>query len=99
MKDYYDLWVISQTFDIDRARLAGAISATFVRRRTPIPDAVPDGLSRKFAEDVVKQQQWEAFKRDLGVDPGPLGSVVEMLEAFLMPAAAAAHESTGPDGA
>ena len=99
MKDYYDLWVISQTFDIDRSRLAEAISATFAWRGTPIPDAVPDGLSRAFAEDIVKRQQWEAFKRDLGIDPGPLGSVVEILEAFLMPAAAAARESAGPDGA
>lgn len=57
MKDYYDLWVISRTFDIDRTRLAGAISATFARRRTPIPDAVPDGLSRMFAEDVVRRRQ------------------------------------------
>ena len=98
MKDYYDLWVISRTFDIDRSRLAGAISATFARRRTPIPDAVPDGLSQAFAEDVVKQRQWEVFKRDLGVDPGPLDSVVETLEAFLMPAAVAARESAGLDG-
>ncbi len=99
MKDYYDLWVISRTFDIDRSRLAGAISATFARRRTPIPDAVPDGLSRAFAEDVVKRRQWEVFKRDLGVDPGPLDSVLETLEAFLMPAAVAARETGGPDGA
>ncbi len=98
MKDYYDLWVISRTFDIDRSRLAGAISATFARRRTPIPDAVPDGLSRAFVEDVVKRRQWEVFKRDLGVDPGPLDSVVETLEAFLMPAAVAARESAGLDG-
>ncbi len=97
MKDYYDLWVISRTFDIDRSRLAGAISATFARRRTPIPDAVPDGLSRAFAEDVDKRRQWEVFKRDLGVDPGPLDSVVETLEAFLMPAAVAARESAGRD--
>ena len=82
MKDYYDLWVISQTLEIDRSRLAEAISATFARRRTPIPDAVPDGLLRAFAEDIVKRQQWEAFKSDLGVDPGPLGSVVGTLEAF-----------------
>ena len=99
MKDYYDLWVISRTLDMDRARLAGAISATFERRRTPIPDSVPDGLSRAFAQDVVKRRQWEAFKRDLEVDPGPLDGVVETLEAFLMPAAAAARESAGPDGA
>ena len=72
MKDYYDLWIISQAFEIERARLAEAISATFARRGTEIPDAVPDGLSRAFAEDAAKRQQWESFKRGLGVDPGPV---------------------------
>ena len=75
MKDYYDLWILSQAPEIDRSRLAGAISATFARRRTVIPDAVPDGLTPEFAEDAVKRQQWEAFKRDLGIDPGPLAAL------------------------
>ena len=98
MKDYYDLWILSQAVDIDRSRLAKAVSATFDRRRTAIPDAVPDGLSPAFAEDAVKRQQWETFKRDLGIDPGPLGGVVGALDAFLMPAAAAARNGGGPDG-
>ena len=47
MKDYYDLWNIGQAFEIDRTRLAMAISATFARRGTAIPDAVPIGLSQE----------------------------------------------------
>ena len=82
MKDYYDLWVIGQAFEMDRSRLVRAISATFARRGTAIPDGVPDGLSPAFAEDAVKRQQWESFKQDLSVDPGPLDSVVRALEAF-----------------
>ena len=92
MKDYYDVWIISQVFEVDRWRLAGAITATFARRGTAIPDGVPDGLSLAFAEDALKRQQWESFKRDLEVDPGPLDGVVRALEAFLMSAAAAARE-------
>ena len=99
MKDYYDLWIVGRTFDIDRSRLAQAISATFARRGTAIPDGVPDGLSPAFAEDAVKRQQWESFKQDLSVDPGSLDGVVSALEAFLMPAAAVARDGTGPDGA
>ena len=70
MKDYFDLWIISQTFEIDRSRLAAAISATFARRGTAIPDRVPDGLSPAFAKDAVKRRQWESFKRDLNATPG-----------------------------
>ena len=99
MKDYYDLWIVGRTFDIDRSRLAQAISATFARRGTAIPDGVPDGLSPAFAEDAVKRQQWESFKQDLSVDPGSLDGVVSALEAFLMPAAAVARDGTGPGGA
>lgn len=97
MKDYYDLWIIGQAFEIDRSRLATAISATFARRGTAIPDAVPIGLSQAFADDDVKRHQWDSFKRGLEVDPGPLDGVVSALEAFLMPAAAAARDEGRPD--
>ena len=97
MKDYFDLWIISQAFEIDRSRLAGAILTTFAQRGTTIPDRVPNGLSPKFAKHTIKCQQWESFKQDLSVDPGPLDGVVSALTAFLMPAVAAARESGGPD--
>jgi len=99
MKDYYDLWIISQVLEIDQSRLAGAVSATFARRGTAIPDRVPEGLSPTFASDPVKRQQWESFKRDLGIDPGSLDGVVGALVAYLMPAATAARDRAGPDGA
>ena len=95
MKDYYDLWIINRAFEIDRARLAGAISATFARRSTMIPEEVPDGLSQAFADDPEKRQQWEGFKRGLGIDPGPLEGVVGELVAYLMPAATAARDGIG----
>ena len=95
MKDYYDLWVISEASDIDHSRLAQAISATFERRGTMIPEEVPDGLSPAFADDPEKRQQWEGFKRGLGIDPGPLDGVVGALAAYLMPAATAARDGIG----
>ena len=92
MKDYYDLWVLSQSFDFERSRLAWAISATFERRNTVIPEESPDALTATFAQDPLKQQQWKAFKRDLALDPGSLTDVVATLEAVLMPAVKAARE-------
>ena len=97
MKDYYDLWIIGEAFELDRSRLARAISATFARRGTTIPDEVPDGLSPEFANDPVKRHQWESFKRNLEIDPGPLDAVVDALAACLIPAAAVARDGTGPD--
>lgn len=96
MKDYYDLWALSQSFDFDQPRLAGAILATFSRRMTPIPEVLPDGLTEAFAIDPQKQQQWQAFIRDVNLDPGPLDAVVSVLADFLMPAAGLARSQVVP---
>jgi len=37
MKDFYDIWILSRSFDFNDDRLARAITATFERRETPIP--------------------------------------------------------------
>lgn len=95
MKDYYDIWMLSQSFDFDHERLARAIAATFARRKTNVPDELPDALTPIFAELPVKKQQWKAFKRDVVIDPGSLGDVIDALEAFLMPAAAEARKLAG----
>jgi len=94
IKDYYDLWILSSAFEFESSCLARAISATFARRKTPIPDETPDALIQGFAEDAQRQWQWGAFKRDVAVDPGSLAAVVASLEAFLMPAAKAAREAS-----
>ena len=90
MKDYFDVWMLSRSFDFDQSRLTRAISSTFARRRTAVPAETPEALSPAFAEDEQKQRQWEAFKQDVETDPGPLADVLATLYAFLMPAARAA---------
>ncbi len=87
MKDYFDIWMLSQSFDFQQSRLASAISATFARRRTAIPEETPDALSKAFTKDDQKNRQWDAFRRNLVADPGSLADVVTALEDFLMPVA------------
>ena len=83
MKDYYDVWMLTSTFDLEPERLRRAIVATFARRNTVIPAMVPDGLSDAFAADAGKQRQWEAFARNLsGPVPG-LGLIVSELRQRL----------------
>jgi predicted nucleotidyltransferase component of viral defense system len=89
MKDFYDIWLLSETFDFGDDRLARAIRATFDRRGTAVPQEPPDGLTDKFGNDALKVRQWEAFKRDLGADPGALAAVCATLRDFLMPHARA----------
>lgn len=64
MKDYYDVWMLTNTVELEPERLRRAIAATFERRNTAVPSAVPDGLSDAFAEDPGKLRQWEAFAEE-----------------------------------
>ena len=83
MKDYYDVWMLTNAFEVEPARLRQAIAATFSRRSTAIPARVPDGLSDAFASDPGKLRQWDAFAQNLvGPTPG-LGQVVSELRQSL----------------
>lgn len=90
MKDFYDLWMIAQTFEFDAESLASAIQQTFERRKTPWPEESPVGLSDDFADE--KQTQWQAFvTRDrLDAIPASLITVIGNLRTFLNPVLA--HE-------
>ena len=85
MKDYYDIWMLSRSYEFDAERLSRAIAATFARRGIAIPEEVPDALTAAFATDAAKQRQWAAFVRDLAVDVPALETIVIDLASFLMP--------------
>ncbi len=83
MKDYYDVWMLTSTFGFVPERLQRAIAATFARRNTEIPTAVPDGLSDAFSADPGKQRQWDAFARTLSGQVPELERVVRALREWL----------------
>lgn len=85
MKDFYDIWVLSKSYEFDHARLARAIAATFARRGTPLPEKTPDALTPAFANDAAKLRQWTAFVRDLAVETPAFETVIDELAVFLMP--------------
>ena len=91
MKDFFDIWLMAQSFSFDDDRLPQAIAATFARRNTAIPVDLPDALTQDFATDREKVDQWTAFVRDISLDAGPLPDVIERLAVFLMPYAEAAR--------
>lgn len=85
LKDFYDIWILSRSYDFAGDRLARAIAATFERRKTSLPTELPDALTRTFAQDPLKQQQWEALLRDIAEQAASLEEVIRDLAAFLMP--------------
>lgn len=61
MKDYFDVHALLREGKIDEAQLTKAIAATFRRRRTALPDGMPQGLGDRFAKDETKRAQWQQF--------------------------------------
>lgn len=87
MKDFYDVWKLSQRFEFDGETMVEAVRATFSRRQTPLPSGVPLALSDKFASDPLKMSQWAAFLRKSALKDQKvsLAEVVSLLERFLLP--------------
>ena len=90
MKDFYDIWALSQTYSFEGDGLSRAIAATFKRRQTSIPTERPDALTEAFANHPAKQRQWEAFLRGIDAEPIALANIIEHLARFLMPHSQAA---------
>ena len=84
MKEYYDVWMLIDSFELEPARMRRAIEATFARRNTEIPASVPDGLSDEFCADAGKQRKWDAFARTLIGQVPELDRVVRELRKKLM---------------
>lgn len=85
MKDFFDLWVLANHSDFEGALLARAVTATFERRRTAIPQGVPIGLSDEFFTDSQKEKQWQGFLRKNALALLSLEKVVSELREFLIP--------------
>ena len=95
LKDYLDVWVLLEREVLDATILATAIAATFKRRSTAVPTALPIGLSDEFANDASRQALWAAFLKKNDLATAPLGEVVKALRDALQPALADAALAVG----
>lgn len=62
IKDFYDIYTLSVSYNFQSDRLKKAIESTFQRRNTFIPDNLLVFRS-EFHRDEEKQMQWSAFLR------------------------------------
>lgn len=86
LKDYLDLSVLLERESLDLPTLATAIAATFRRRGTETPSALPIGLSDEFALDSTRMALWRAFLKKNDLAPEALADVVTALRTALWPA-------------
>lgn len=94
MKDFYDLAVIARRTDLEGQTLAQALSATFARRNTPLPNTRPLALTPAFSQDDGKKRQWQAFLKKNRIDAEPLEHTVALLARLLWPPTEAAFANT-----
>ena len=86
MKDFYDIWFLSRTFDFKGELLGEAIEKTFEKRSTPVNlDAAL--FNPSFGIDKDKAVQWRAFirKTKLTGVPARFEEIVAAVKLFLEP--------------
>jgi predicted nucleotidyltransferase component of viral defense system len=95
MKDFYDIWVLSQQFDFDGAKLTEAMRLTLNHRGTTLSESILP-FTQEFA--LAKQVQWAAFCKRLGQEGMPIEfvRVVMAIEEFLAPLVLALLNQTPP---
>ena len=88
MKDFYDIWALSETFDFDGAELQEAVIRCFERRGANLLAGMPEALTSAFYSDSQLQGYWMAY-RDQGslLAPPPVAfeAVGDRIRTFLGP--------------
>ena len=84
MKDFYDIYYLSQTFDFDGLKLQTAIQETLQNRGTAYEkDSFDRIISLSYDESM--QTKWRYFLRTLGDTYIPFTGVMDGLQSFLQP--------------
>ena len=84
MKDFYDIYYLSRTFDFDGLKLQTAIQETLQNRGTAYEK---DSFDRvlTLADDPDMQAKWRYFLKTLGNPDMPFAEVINGIQQFLAP--------------
>lgn len=88
MKDFHDIWSLSNAFDFEGPPLQKAIAACFERRGTPWTDEVPRVLTSAFYHLPDMQTRWRSYRTAgtvLTPPPTQFEVVGEQIGQFLAP--------------
>lgn len=96
MRDFFDIYALAAQRDFRGDTLVAAVRATFERRRTPFPAALPLALTSEFATLGSKLTQWRGFLTKARVSSAPreFGQVITTIATFLEPVIGAARAGT-----
>ena len=78
MKDFYDIWALSESFNIDGDALLVAVADCFKRRGTPWTEEMPEALTPEFYTDANIQIEWSRYGRSATLMEPPPASFEEV---------------------
>lgn len=78
MKDYYDLWLISNTFQFDGQDLQKAFEITFKNRDIDLPKERPAALTVNFA--AINQINWNNFLKKAKLETSESADFAVLIE-------------------
>ncbi len=84
MKDFYDIYYLSQTFDFDGEKLSAAIKGTLCNRNTEY-NADSFRRIKALVSDENMQTRWRHFLRTLNDPDNPFAEVMDGISAFIEP--------------
>ena len=88
MKDYFDVWFLSQQFEFDGKKLYRAITKTFTIRKLKFAAIDAEAVfSKNFYHDKNKNAQWKSFlsQNKLEIAPTLLDEVINTIGIFILP--------------
>ena len=88
MKDFHDVWALSETFAFDGQELQEAVVRCFARRGTEWEADAPAALTSAFYANANRQERWAAHGRDGGLlqaPPADFTTIGSRIQAFLGP--------------
>ena len=88
MKDFYDIWALSETFAFDGPELKEAVARCFDRRGTPWSAERPEALTPAFYSNPRLQDYWTAYVHQGGLlhlPPSAFEELGSRIQSFLGP--------------
>lgn len=88
MKDFHDVWALSDSFEFDGESLQRAVVACFARRGTPWTDEAPGVLTTAFYQALELEARWRNYLAAGAVlvpPPAQFDTIGERIIGFLGP--------------
>ncbi len=82
-KDFYDIYVLADCFDLDGDKLKNAIIETFNHRGTGFDDIA--AFETDFIEDTTRQKRWENFIKKKVTVQVDFGDAIALVKSLLTP--------------